>query len=376
MTSLTGQPLPVALVIAATGLFALVVAGWPRLTRRSVTLVVRGAQVLALNLVVVLVAGVLLNDQYDFYVSWSDLFGGSSVSTTASRGMSARAAAESTPPGVGLTTLRMPAVLPPLPQPGARIQTYSLTGAVSGVRGTVLVVLPAGYDPTSHRQYPVIEAFHGYPGVPLSGERALQLPGSLDAVVRSHTVAPAIVVLPQTDNPNRLDTECMNDPSGRGPQVETWLSRDIPDWVVRHFRVSRARTSWATMGYSLGGWCSAMIGMRHPDIFGASVVLMGYFRPEFAPSYDPAAPSSPAALSHDLIAMAHSTPPPLAMWIMAAKDDHRAYKPTMDFLKAAKAPLSVTADILRSGGHRVSIVPSLIPKVMTWLASSLRGFRP
>lgn len=376
MTSLTGRLLPVLLVIAAVGLFVLVVVGWPRPTRRPLAMLVRGAQVLALNLVVVLVAGVVLNDQYDFYVSWSDLFGASAPSTTASGGASPHAAVLATPLGVGLKDLRTPAVLPPLPQPGARIQTYQVTGAVSGVQGTVIVVLPPGYDPRSSRQYPVIEAFHGYPGVPLSAQHALQLPGTFDAAVRRHMVAPSIVVLPQTDNPNTVDTECMNNPNGRGPQVESWLSHDIPVWVVHHFRVSRVRTSWATMGYSLGGWCSAMIGMRHPDIFGAAVVFMGYFHPEFFPAYDPAPPGSAAAVSHDLVRMAQSAPPPLAMWVMVAKGDHRGYRPTMAFLKAARAPLSVTAVVLGSGGHRVGLVPPLIPRVMTWLASSLRGFHP
>ncbi len=376
MTSLTGPGLPVALVVAALGLFAAVVAGWPRLTRRPVVLVVRAAQVLALNLVVVLVAGVFLNDQFDFYVSWSDLLGGSSLSTAQSGGGSAQAAERARPLGVGLADLRTPAVLPPLPQPGARIQTYSLTGSRSGVQGSVIVVLPAGYDPRSTRRYPVIEAFHGYPGLPLSALRALRLPASMDAAVRNHLVAPSIIVLPQTDNPNRLDTECMNDPSGRGPQVETWLAQDIPSWVVSHFRVDLSRSSWATMGYSLGGWCSAMIAMRHPDVFGASVVFMGYFRPEFLPGYDPVAPGSPAAQSHDLIRMARSAPPPLAVWVLAAKDDRHAYPSTMQFLSAARAPLSVTADILGSGGHRVTLVPPALPRAMSWLASSLRGFRP
>ncbi len=376
MITLTGRALPLLLGALAVGLFVLVVIGRPRPTRRGPRMLTRGAEVLVLNLVVVLGAGVVLNDQYDFFVSWSDLAGPSAPPATHTAGATPHAAVTARPLGPGLARLRTPAVLPPLPQPGARIQTYAVTGAASGVQGTVLVVLPAGYNPTSARVYPVIEAFHGYPGVPLSAEHALQLPGTLDAAVRRHEIAPSIVVIPQTDNPNRLDTECMNAPVGHGPQVETWLSHDIPDWVVHHFRVARTRTSWASLGYSLGGWCSAMIGMRHPDIFGAAVVFMGYFHPEFLPTYDPLAPGSPAALSHNLVRLAATAPPPIAMWVMAAKNDRRAFPTTEAFIKAARAPLSVTSLIESSGGHTVGQVPPLLPKAMTWLSGVLAGFHP
>ena len=376
MITLTGRALPLLLGTLAVGLFVLVVLGRPRPPRRWVRRLARGGEVLVLNLVVVLLAGVVLNDQYDFFVSWSDLAGPSVPPTTQRAGATPRAAATARPLGPGLARLRTPAVLPPLPQPGARIQTYTVIGAVSGVQGTVLVVLPPGYDPASSRDYPVIEAFHGYPGVPLSAEHALRLPGSIDATIRRHEIAPSIVVIPQTDNPNRLDTECMNAPAGRGPQVETWLSRDIPIWVVHHFRVARTRTSWAALGYSLGGWCSAMIGMRHPDIFGAAVVFMGYFHPEFLPTYDPIAPGSPAAQSHNLVRLAAMAPPPIALWVMAARNDRRAFPTTSAFVRAARAPLSVTSVIESSGGHTVSQVPSLLPRAMTWLSGVLAGFHP
>jgi len=372
--SLLGWLLPVALSAVALVLFVLVVVGRPRPARPGPALVARIGEVLALNVVVVLIAASILNDQYVFYSSWSDLFGTTAPPGTQVAGGTAHAAALKTPLGVGLADLRTPAVLPALPSPGAQVQTYHLTGPMSGVSGTVIVVLPPGYNPASPKLYPVIETFHGYPGIPLSAMHGLNLPSSIDAAYRQHLVAPSILVLPQTDNPNRLDTECMNGPGGSGPQVETWLARDIPTWVVHHFRVARDRSSWATMGYSLGGWCSAMIGMRHPDIFGASIVFMGYFRPEFAKSYNPVLPGSPDWVSHDLTAMASSAPPPIAMWVMTAKDDKHAYPATEAFLAAAKPPLSVTAYILASGGHRVGEIPPLIPRVMSWLSSSLPGF--
>ncbi len=62
----------------------------------------------------------------------------------------------------------------------------------------------------------------------------------------------SIMVIPQVNNPPDRDTECLNGPAG-SPQSETWLTREMPQWIGDHFRVRTDRESWATGGYSFGG---------------------------------------------------------------------------------------------------------------------------
>lgn len=90
----------------------------------------------------------------------------------------------------------------------------------------VLVVLPRGYDPAKARTYPVIVGLHGLPGSPHSFDNT----GILRVVNRltlQHKIAPSIIVLPQIDVPDHLDTECVHGGPGQ-PQVDTWLSRSYP----------------------------------------------------------------------------------------------------------------------------------------------------
>jgi S-formylglutathione hydrolase FrmB len=373
---LTSGTLLVVLGLAAAIVFVLLVLGYPRVRRRWVGALVRGSEALVLSLTVLVFAGAVLNDQYLFYISWSDLFGSGSTVTAAHAGGTARQAVEAKARGQGLAHVGVPAVLPPLPAPGQRVQRYTVTGAQSHISAEVLVYLPPGYEPAAAKKYPVVLALHGFPGSPDGFLQSLLLGQTVDELTFARQLGPSIVVLPEINSPVSLDTECVDAPNTAGPQAETWLARDIPEWVVGHFHVQTARTSWATLGYSFGGWCSALLGLRHPDVFAASIVIGGYFRPDFSRSYDPLTPGSPASRGYDLIRIARTNPPPLAMWVMASRTDSLAYPTTAQFLHEVRPPLSVTTVLLKSGGHRVSVFMPFLRTSLSWLGQTLPGFRP
>src|SRR5947209_7907967 len=87
---------------------------------------------------------------------------------------------------------------------------------------------------------------------------------------------------PYGATPQGVDTEGVNGGPGQ-PKVETWLTRDVPDWTAQHFRVKAQRNAWATIGYSAGGYVAAMATVLHSAQYGAGIVLGGYFRPNFGP---------------------------------------------------------------------------------------------
>jgi S-formylglutathione hydrolase FrmB len=367
---LTDPGVIVVLVLVALTLFALVVVGWPRWGGRVAHGAVRGVQVVLLNVVVVALAGAALNDQYLFYSSWSDLLGSRSTEVQLHHGGGAREVVEAKVVGPGLARATGPTSYR-LPQPGSRLQTYVVTDPRTGMSGQVLVYLPAGYDPASSRTYPVIEGLHGFPGSPQSFSR-LDFLTTADALVAQHRLAPSLVVIPRIDTPASLDTECVNGARGL-PQTDTWLARDLPAWVVTHLHARRDRTSWAVMGYSYGGWCAASLSMRHPDVFGAAIVLQGYFRPDFSASYDPLTPRGTEA--YDLVRLARTSPPPVALWVLTSRQDPLSYPSTSKFLSVAKPPLDVAATVLASGGHRDTVWEPYVGRAMAWLGQTLPGFR-
>ena len=366
---LTDAGLLVALGLVALALFVLLVIGWPRWGGRVARGAIRGVQVLLLNVLVVALAGAALNDQYLFDSSWSDLLGSRSSELQLHHGGQAHQVVDAKVVGPGLTHANGPTSFT-LPQPGSRLQSYAVSDRHTGSSGQVLVYLPRGYDPKSPRTYPVIEGLHGFPGSPRSFSR-LSFLSTVDTLTAEHRLAPSIFVIPLIDTPASLDTECVNGAPGL-PQTDTWLARDLPAWVVTHLHARAERTSWAAVGYSYGAWCAASITMRHPDVFGAAIVLQGYFRPDFTAAYDPLTPKGLEA--YDLVRLARTSPPPVALWVLATRQDQLSYPSTSRFLSVAKPPLDVSATILATGGHRDSVWEPYLPAAMSWLGRTLPGF--
>jgi hypothetical protein len=368
--AITDTSLLILLGVVALGFFGLVVVDVPRPANRLARRAARAVQVLVLNLVVVALCAAALNDQYLFYSSWADLFGSRSALVNLHHGGTVQRAVAAHVAGAGLSHVLTSGTLPPLPQPGARMQSYLVADPRSGARGQVIVYLPVGYDPTSSRTYPVILGLHGFPSGPRSFVR-LGFLSTIDTLTAEHRLAPSIVVIPRIDTPASLDTECVNGGPGE-PQTDTWLSRDLPAWTLQHFHVRSDRTSWATVGYSYGAWCAASLTMRHPDVFGASIVLLGYFRPDFSSSYQPL--TGTTRKEYDLISIARTTPPPVAMWVLTSREDSLSYPTTSKFLSVARAPLAVSATVLAHGGHRDAVFAPYIPTALAWLGQTLPGF--
>lgn len=379
--SLTG-PVFLGLVAAATvAAFVALVVLWPRLAGHEPGhILARAGLLLAVNILVLFTAATQLNAQFLFFAGWSDLrgaLGGSTSTTSLARGGSAKSAANK--PVAGGAAAPKGGALPAVPGdmgPDGVIG-YTVRGPLSGITASVVVQLPPGYtDPSSARaRYPVIETFQGYPGAPTQWIRTMRLGGAIADAVTAHRLRSAIIVSPQAEIPHGVDTECVNGSAGR-PQLETWLTRDVPNWIARTFRVVTTRSSWATMGYSTGGWCAAMAAMLHPAQYGAAVVMGGYFRPDFGTLYEPYPRSSPLQAHYDLIGLAQRTPPPVAIWLETSHADPLSYTSSAGILRRAKPPLAIDATVLEHAGHRTSVWQGLLPRALAWLGQNAAGFSP
>lgn len=373
--ALDGTPL-LALVAGVTALAILGVAAWLPRTRRSVVgFLERVGALLGVSVLVLLTAGVIANNAFHFFASWDDLLGtATTTDQSAQGGTSAGAALKATVAGPGVTAAP-DASLPALPSPGQRVQTFTVTGAASGLTGTVLVSLPVGYeDPANaNRSYPVLEAFHGYPGSPTVWMDGVNLVPSLDAAAANGSMAGVIVVAPQIQFPAGADTECVDGGPGQ-PQVDTFVGKDVPAYLASHLRVSANRDAWATVGFSSGGYCAALTTMLHPQVFGAGLILGGYFTPDFGKAYRPFGPTDPAWKRYDLVTLAKADPPPVALWVETSQADSLSYTTSSAVLSGAKAPMSVESHVEVGAGHRMSVWQDAMPAALTWLAKTVPGF--
>jgi enterochelin esterase-like enzyme len=321
------------------------------------------------------VAGTL-NAQYDWYSSWSDL------GTALPGGISSAASSPPIQAGGQLAApigaLLKPEIkgLNPDPGPDGQYVSVTLPGPVSKVSGSVVLWLPQSYTQprSAHRRYPVIELFHGIPGSPREYSHDINLGKMVAGLADARRIREAILVMPDS-SPHQIDTECVNGGS-RGLAMEDWLTRDIPNWVRHTLRVQPDRQSWATMGLSTGGFCSAMAAMLHPATFGAGIELGGYLSPQFDSHYRPFARGSTPWRRYDLVAVAAKTPPPVALWLETSKTDSLSYGGNARLLATATAPMAVTADVLPDAGHRMSVWVAVMPTALHWLGTTMSGFRP
>lgn len=387
------------LVAAATFVSSIV---WPRARpttrRRSAVLAHLGRAGMQLAVVVTALAAVsgTLNAQYAWYSSWSDLAtsfvsgdapaGGTSIvdggpgapSAASGAGASTTADPTSSDPAPAASATAEPTIagLATDPGPDGQYLTVTVPGPTSGVTGSVDLWVPRSYtDPAfAHHRYPVVEVFHGVPGGPFEYVHGMNLGRMVAGLAQEKHLAEPVLVMPDA-SPHHLDTECVNG-GAKGPQMEDWLTRDVPDWVRGHLRVAPDAQSWATMGLSTGGFCATMATFLHPDTYGAAIELGGYLAPVFDPTYQPFARGSAAWDRYDLVKRATVDPPDVQLWVETSKADTLSYPGNARLIASATAPLRVTADVLPDAGHRMTVWVAAMPTAFTWLGRSLDGFHP
>ena len=85
-----------------------------------------------------------------------------------------------------------------------------------------------------------------------------------------------------------VSLQCLN--QADGPQDDTFLSQDLPEFIAAQLRVQQPGTGWGIAGYSEGGFCAANLALQHGGVYSFAGVLSGYFRPDPKSADQPAAP--------------------------------------------------------------------------------------
>jgi enterochelin esterase-like enzyme len=379
--SLTGTPVLIMSVLAALASPALTAYVWGRV--RGITALRWGQRiglVVVCQLTAVAMAGILVNNEFSLYDSWSDLLGSNPVAADGpvpdifgasgpAAGSGHSTAAVATLGGAGQA---IPG-LGPLPGAqsgsGGRVVEEEVVGPTSRIRSKVWILLPAGYSAAQNAQqrYPVIEFLPGYPGTPTTWLHALQLQQVADAEVAAGRVRPFIGVLPTMSVAMPRDTECTDIP--HGPQVATWLGSDVPRIVAQQARTLPLGT-WGITGYSTGGFCTAKLTLLFPGTFHAGAVLAGYYTTGTdSTTGDLFGGSDTIRNANDPTwLVSQRTPPATHLLAVYSTQDPATNKPTQRFLAAVRPPLQVDQIKLTAGGHNTGVWLSVEPQVLDWLS--------
>jgi S-formylglutathione hydrolase len=142
----------------------------------------------------------------------------------------------------------------------------------------VAVYLPPTYKTSATRRYPTVYLLHGYlsnlqafgkrEGIP--GYQGMQLATLMDGLIATGTSKEMIVVVPDGRNAY-FGSFYTNSPVTGG--WEDFVARELVRWVDGNFRTIAAAESRGIAGHSMGGYGAIMLGMKHPDVFGAFYAL-------------------------------------------------------------------------------------------------------
>jgi enterochelin esterase-like enzyme len=159
---------------------------------------------------------------------------------------------------------------------GGTLYKLTIPGTVSHFQArTGYVYEPPIYSSSAQVKLPVMVLTEGVPGLP-DNWIGMGMTGVLDQFAKDHDgITPLVFVAD--------DTECVNSPRGN---VETYFSVDVPNYIKNNFRVDTSPRNWAMGGLSLGGMCSVMITLRHPDVYNYFIDLGGGAGPEIGSTQD------------------------------------------------------------------------------------------
>ena len=252
-----------------------------------------------------------------------------------------------------------------------RLLLTTLTGPVSAVRMRVWVWLPPQYDEPryAHTAFPVLMLFPGGDGVSYTQWFSFGQPELIASKSATGEVSPFVMVEPQLQVNEKLDTEC-TDLDGQ-PKVGTFLDTDVPAMVKTSFRVIQDRSGWGVGGASSGAYCANRLLFAHPEKFAAGVSLAGYF---IIDTPLPAGHTAAAKASSPQIIAGGPNPPDvwLRCWMGSAgaaeANTRRQYE---DFIKVVRAPTKVDAKTLQGATHTWASFTAMLPDTFAFFTEHL-----
>jgi enterochelin esterase-like enzyme len=147
--------------------------------------------------------------------------------------------------------------------PGLEHRTFYSESA--GRKASFHIYLPKEYNEGSSRRFPVIYWLHG------RGGGMGTLPGLAryyDRAMRGGMMPPAIIVYPN-GMPMKMWIDSRN---GQFP-IESMMMEDLIPYIDSNYRTIASRSGRILEGFSMGGYGTARLGFKYPDMFSALSML-------------------------------------------------------------------------------------------------------
>jgi S-formylglutathione hydrolase FrmB len=239
-------------------------------------------------------------------------------------------------------------------------------------RGWVWV--PPAYFSVPHPRLPVLMLISGTPGSPDDWLRAGGALTLADRAAAAHNGVAPVMVLPDANGSGTGDTECVDGPRG---QAETYLTVDVPRFMIEGFGVAAGSRQWAVAGLSEGGTCALTLVARHPDRFST----FAHFAGDAAPRLGNAertirslyTGSTAEWRAHDPVSWfaKDASAGVEGFFVVGSHDQGDIQSVTSLAAKASAAHLKTAVGILPGGGHNWYTWKRALSDVYPWLVTRL-----
>ncbi|MBC2681792.1 alpha/beta hydrolase [Corynebacterium anserum] len=171
---------------------------------------------------------------------------------------------------------------PDMPEMGTRVSMHVPTPQSKFQARNADVYLPPAWFTSPRPELPVLVLMHGIPGAP---DQWIDEAGALKPVAnyqKNHNgLAPIIVSIDSTGGwvKNPL---CTDSPQAN---ITTYLTKDIPQWLIKRLGANQDQQTWTLGGLSYGGTCALQTLAQHPESYGAFLDYSGEFTPNDSQSH-------------------------------------------------------------------------------------------
>ncbi|MFR9802667.1 alpha/beta hydrolase [Pseudonocardia sp. RS010] len=262
---------------------------------------------------------------------------------------------------------------PPPDMPGAgRVARVEIPGVVSGFRARpASVYLPPAYLSAQRRpQLPVLVLIAGQPGSPQDWLVAGKLAQVLDRFAATHNGLAPVVVLPDATGSTLANPLCLDSRLGN---VETYLARDVPDWITTALHTDPDPRRRAIGGFSYGGTCALQLAVRQPAVYPTFLDISGQAEPTLGTREQ----TVQAAFGGDQSAYRAVNPLdilattrfPHTAGVLAVGRDDRDYGPQARTVLDAAQRSGMNIELLElPGGHSWTMATTALDDALPWLA--------
>jgi hypothetical protein len=307
---------------------------------------------------------VVVNNEGEFYSSWSDLFG---TDATGHAAIVAAGPVDAASRNLLAVTGRSPIRLPG-GRAGGALDQVRIDGQLSGISVAGSVYLPETYFARgSRRDYAVLTVISDATAGGNSPYSARRLAQSAATEIAAGRMGPLVIVmLPATVG--RVDQACLNLPPTflRRAQVrpaiqgETFFAQDLPDAIESAFRVSAEPANWALLGDQTGGYCALQLAMDNSYVFSVAVAPRGA---DTRPPRRAAQLAGPFRQQDNLVWQLSHLPVPPVTVLFAGPGSATGPGLAQSFMALAGPPMRVSAIELDAGNWPLA-------HVLTWVAAA------